>query len=848
MDGNPNLELLMQKIFDDEKIVDEIMKTDDMVQLYGLCQKIQDGYTFEEFVDFFDDLVCICLDEIEDLKKAIEENSDEIGKLGENDLKKISGGARHGKKLTASVLASLIFVTNASGTLPAYADEFGGGASDVQFRPISSEDPGEKISAGKKFLNWLDKGLDYVWDNKGKILLGAAALVGGGALLIAEREDIGSNINNTIAAYKDKKRYEYEKSIAGLTQGPSNHNHISRWANGKTDGEIWGKYRHPSGAVRQKEWRDLEKDLKTAKEGGIIKSLTNNLVLAGAFTSVAGGVTNTLKELTNLTHRVSRVSSDIQQLRFFAKQSMNSIEDWRARAEIEMQKQAAKNYDPEREEEKLRYMFDHYIHGQEAAKKQIMQFFTQYSAKRKAAAMGASSSKYPGPTILIFNGPSGTGKTFMAQLLAAAITSLKLFIITAQDVLDSSKSNPASMPYSVVYGNASKGGMSKDDAFGATNLKKYLEQTSGSDAPVVILLDEADKLQIKDSQGNVVAKYPLDELWRSILDNKYKGYDGRPIDWSNVVIIVTSNETKASLDGRIKVTDGRYVEAKVDENGNLMLDENGDPIYGKPTMDSSGTQTLVPHDPSLMMRLAGSICYFDKLTADDYEIIARDALGDDRSIKSVDDYQKLGKPNKVSLISRLTTGIGGVVITDKGYRLIAEYASKMPNAARSIVGAGANTTGSVSGNLDFAIIDYVSKLKSEGHSCKDLTLLAEPYESKDSTGHKTIQFNIKALGYEEYDKYVEQYKNAEPTDDKQKPEKNESPDSKQDSDKQVDDKKIDDKQIYDEQLDSNRISNNGIDDLLIADKQGYGRDVDDDDIYERDDDQIAEIRPDDDDE
>ncbi|MBR2735341.1 MAG: hypothetical protein IKE05_04025, partial [Clostridia bacterium] len=113
MDSNPNLELLVEKLFDDDEIIDQIMATDDMMELYTLCQKIQGGYTFEEFLEFFESLVCICLDEAKDLKTFIENNEDKVGKLSEKELKDVSGGVSAKHKLTASVLASIMFLTNA---------------------------------------------------------------------------------------------------------------------------------------------------------------------------------------------------------------------------------------------------------------------------------------------------------------------------------------------------------------------------------------------------------------------------------------------------------------------------------------------------------------------------------------------------------------------------------------------------------------------------------------------------------------------------------------------------------------------------------------------------------------
>ncbi|MBR2735508.1 MAG: AAA family ATPase, partial [Clostridia bacterium] len=498
-------------------------------------------------------------------------------------------------------------------------------------------------------------------------------------------------------------------------------------------------------------------DLKRLEDQGIIKTLTDKLVLGSAIVTIGGGIMTGLRELTGFVSKFAQAATDINTIRYYVNEGQKNVASWRNTLNINMQKQEAKNYDPDAEEDRLRYMFEHYIHGQEAAKDQIMSFFTQFGEERKAAAMGATTSDLPAPRVLIFNGPSGTGKTFMAELLCAGVTPIDPYIITASDILKASNSNPAAMPYSFFYGNTQNGGNNKDDFSAKNNLISFLQATQGSVR--VIIIDEWDKIYKKDISGNWPIISPLEETLRDIVDNRLTDYNGAPVDLNGAVFIFTTNETTASLQGRIQIDPitGDFIEALVDENGDPILDQDGEQVYGKPKRDSSRTQTLVPHDGSLMARLSGSICYFDKLNTNDYEIIARDALGDDRNIKTVDDYIKAQRPSKVSLEKRLTTNIGGVIITDKGYRMIAEYASKMTNAARSIVGAGGNKTGSVSGTLDTAIIGYVAYLKNTSKSCKDLVLLAEPYETKNSTGRKTIQFRIKPVGYLDDEHTYEQY-------------------------------------------------------------------------------------------
>ena len=263
--------------------------------------------------------------------------------------------------------------------------------------------------------------------------------------------------------------------------------------------------------------------------------------------------------------------------------------------------QSSKDFDADKAEKRLSYVFDHF-HGQEAAKNQIMSFFKQYAQERET---GLSA-----PRVLIFNGPRGTGKTLIAEELSSVLTSGP-HMIQASDIWRSSGGDPAHMPYAFLYGGY---GITKTYYNGnikQENLISFLKKTEGSVR--VVIIDGWDKIYGKDAKGNYPDTHPLDETIRNILSNRLMDYNGDSIDLNGVVFIFTGNESVASLQGLIKVDSktGELVEAVTDENGNLVLDEYGDEVYSEPKTDSSRSQTLVSHDESLMQHLAGEICYFD---------------------------------------------------------------------------------------------------------------------------------------------------------------------------------------------------------------------------------------------
>ncbi len=807
MTSNPNLDILMEKIFDHEDVVNRIMETDDMFELYSLCQKIQKGYTFEEFLEFFEDLVYVCLDEAEDLKEELEKNTDKIKEVEEKQLSDVSGGVSGTQKLAASALASLMFATPAgaaspksSGSAPSNAGvHLGKGKSEDLpdwLKAAEDEKPKKKVSLGEKIRNGFNKFLDVVWDNKGKILLSSAALIGGGAYLASQSGKLSDNLKDYFESKDELKRLKHNQDVLTSTSESINGKRVrikelnreieELNAEGESESSEEGNEKKIKDLERsarsarlerlRAEKRQLERDvkfwdrnhdkkdvydtlsssIKFREEKGLFSRLTNNLGGLGMLATIVGGVSGGLRKITEFVNKLASTAGDVNNLRYYWANGAETISALREQIKIKTQIEETKDYNSEEGRKNLRGAFDSMVRGQEGAKDQIMSFFTQFVSELEAGKMGASSSELPPPKVLVFNGPSGTGKTYMAKLLSVALTKVDPYIVTANDVLDASKASYGDMPYGFLYGNTKQGNSGKDGALSNMNmntLASYLKATEGTVRVVVV--DEWDKLYRKDYSGRFPETHALDETFRSIIDNRLKDHSGNYVDLTGTVFICTTNETTASLQGRIKVDEsGVLREVVVDKDGNPVLDGYGEEKTVKPIKDKTGTQTVVPHDGSLMARLSGSICYFDELKVEDYEDIARDALGDERIIRNADDYVANGKPNKVSLRERLTHhGLGGIVISDKGYELISEYAAEMKNGARSIVGAGGTNTGSVSSNLSNAVSDYISRLENEGKSYHNLMLWAKPEIGRDSTGRKVVKFDIEAIRYDDYDNY-----------------------------------------------------------------------------------------------
>lgn len=866
--NNPNLDLLMEKIFDDEKIVDEIMATDDMHDLYAICQKIQGGYTFEEFCEFFDSLVCMCLDET---KEAIAESGYEIDELSEKDLKQISGGATGFKRGVASAMASLSFMTSAhiyakdlygvnsdisiissdssktedeTNSDPDKKDEKNNDPdkkdetnsdpdkkeNDVPLHSSEDDDPEETESFKAKVKKFFDKAADVVWDNKGKILLGSIALLVGGSLLVHDHEQIGDNIKavferkNQIKNYeknrdksekewrkpyekgKDESDKDYEQRLKNQEVLPKGWNideekedrkseiegYIDKKvAEDQKDAKVYNprmddvvksvKLEHQSSSPAEildmaknmhseylADYNAAKAEYEQHKKDSVKDILKKDLPVVGGLIGVGGAVGSAVKGILDTIGTLKKGKDDINAIVQNAQEIDIIQQDIEKKWERKKQIENAKNYDPVQAEKELERFFKNDFQGQEKAKDQIRDFFTSYSTEREAGKNNLTESELPSPKVLVFNGPSGTGKSYMAKELSKVLTGeggLTPYMLTANNIKQCAKSQYLGYADAFMYGNmkmdnkASSGNYLPSD-----NLFNYLKETQGTVR--VVVLDEWDKLYEKQD-GKYPEKHPLDEMFRDILDGTLKDWYGNEVDLSGTIFICTTNETKASIQGRIKVSEtGRLVEVVADEKGHPILKKNeydeDEYIYKTPSKDDN-SQTVIPHDPSCMNRVS-NVCYFDGLQEESFEDIARRAIEDVRNIASVNEYKKYinsekhkGKQIEVLLFERMMhPGLDGVIISDEGYKTIAKCASDASNAARFIVGSGKDATGSVCGNLKSAIEKHCTSIKSSKKSYKGLTLLAKPYEDTDSTGKTVVRFEIENLGYDGYDKYLKE--------------------------------------------------------------------------------------------
>lgn len=729
---NPNLQLLLQKMFDNEKALDRILLTNDMHELYIICLSIQEGYSFEEFSEFFDDLVSACTEEISVLDE-----------LKEEQLENVSGGVSNLNKLTATALASLtafmsvpVYGLDNAGNKPVASAgslvSSDGKVDDQELRPLddtaAESKTDKKIGVGEKISKAFDKITDSIWNNKGKILAISGALVAAGGWLVYKNKKIGDAIDN---------RREYKKDIKNIEEKlKEKKKDLSKVAGDLSAYGKKTKQRKLQDNINKRQRLNYEiKDLETRKKdkgentgiGGIVKTALPGALVTAASTIPAGAKwilekLGKLHDPIDTINKLNQAQKDLME-RYLAIKAY--VDKLNKEAKIDP-------YDADAGERKLDLALKDQVKGQEKAKMQVKNFFSAVRSHRGYDEKGVETAS--GAYVAVFNGPSGTGKTFTAQLLTACLTNVEPYIISAAS-LKAQKEKNTSPYYSPSYATLLMTSEQKD-AKGEKNngfygLANYVQEHPKQG---VVIIDEYDKLFDKDTGKN----HPLDEFMRTVMDNGIMDDGQTKVDVSGTVFILTTNETQASLEGRVENFDGKLQEV-------TGVDKEGNKIYGTPKTDPSGTQTLVAHDASLMKRFKGKICTFDALSKDDYIDIAKQYLGDDKK-KTLNDVQEEGGTAKATLCERLYWGFDSVEIDDKSYEIVAEYASKQDSAVRSIVGTG-DGTGSVKGNYRAALTSKIREIRNKGGSVKKAKFKATAHIEQDSTGNDTVGFDIAFTGY-----------------------------------------------------------------------------------------------------
>mgnify|MGYP001073329965 CR=1 FL=1 len=615
MEKNQNVDILVGKIISSEKLIQEFSKLDSLDQTYNFCQTIHDGYTKEEFALFIDEI----------LSSFIKESSMDISLIKgikDADIESVSGGAKVDiKRVVAASLASLSFIS-----IPKFNNTHAVGPNNVDNVAIVQQHQ-EQEESGTFSRIWsgvkakLSSLKDIIVRNKGKVTIGALILAAI-SVCVYKRNDIADGWNNL--EFVRHRRFEQNILRQNQADLQAIHAHIN---NGQPlPQNILDRMNAQHTTIEQEEarlrssnsiWQSIPGLAQLAMVGTGVKTIWD--VFNKGMGSV-GALSKSISDFNNARYSINSIAQDVQYQIDLASEKSNKQEFDRKEAGERLEAGLAT------------------VRGQERAKKGVRGFFNSVTMEKERLKFIDKKDSHA--HAIVFNGASGTGKSFTADHLASAISNATPYVMSSSEVdVNSSKSSIVGQlfgdngnGYGGYYGY---GGAQQEKK----NFVKYIEDHPNDG---VVIINEYDKMCLRDSND-----HPLDETMRAFLDEGKTTINGKTIDCSGIVFILTTNESDGSLQGKV------YVDPVTKQ----LVDPSVD--------DSTGSRTIVKHDKSFLNRL--TIVNFDNLSAQEYNQIARDHIS--------------------PIIEWFKTDLWGnidISISDESYDRIAAYVERINEGARTI--------------------------------------------------------------------------------------------------------------------------------------------------------------------
>jgi ATP-dependent Clp protease ATP-binding subunit ClpA len=274
------------------------------------------------------------------------------------------------------------------------------------------------------------------------------------------------------------------------------------------------------------------------------------------------------------------------------------------------------------------------IVGQKEAKEAMIQKIASFQEEKKRARI---SGKKPATNcVLCLYGNSGVGKSESANIIAKSLcgTSEPIVINPSMIKIDNNKS-----PIEQIFGKIETVGTKGEKLTKTSPLAAQIMTNPNT----VLLIEEIDKMRNFDPHATI------DEFLRQILDRGYAIIDDQKLDFSNTVIIMTTNESKESLTNGVAL--GRQ-ENKVDLS------------------DKTAARTLVKRDQSLLNRF--TLIELLPLTDEDYRTIITTKFNE--FIKYCNDEYKI----KLTITPATIEEIAKQCTTKiKGARSVNEYLEQL---------------------------------------------------------------------------------------------------------------------------------------------------------------------------
>ena len=292
---------------------------------------------------------------------------------------------------------------------------------------------------------------------------------------------------------------------------------------------------------------------------------------------------------------------------------------------------------PEKVAELLEKNLKENIFGQEEAIEKIVTKITGCLEERQRNSKTKQRKK--SSCILCFYGDSGVGKSEAANIIATALCNETSPINVNPQMLKVDKSEEGKSCIEQILGDTT----SVDTRGRKTKTPTKLATQLMDNNKTVLIFEEFDKMRKFDPDGSI------DEFLRQAYDRGYVIVGDRKLDLSDTIIILTTNESKESLEKGLSL--GRESK-KVDIN------------------DDTGARTVVDRDQSLLFRL--TTVEFKPLNEEAFIKIAKPKL------EKIQEYYKNYYKINVIIPDAVLNNIANTAVAKrKGARSINEYTEQI---------------------------------------------------------------------------------------------------------------------------------------------------------------------------
>jgi len=668
---NENLKEVIAKVISNDEMLKNFSELKEFEEMYRFCVNIKGGYTFKEFVKFFDDVAEFALN--------FQLGSNVMQELGDDSFEFVAGGVGAVKKwLAGSLAATSLLAGNAS----TFAAESSGISepSSLKMETMKTDPSSDSLAAAKELVASVNKEAseekteeegeetkpfkevakeklkrfgNFLWRNKGKIALGSvaaaaviAAVAFGGYAIYQKTHDghiIPASISDKFKGLKGKvmnannAEEGQKKRIDDLEDIINDYNHSDR------------KFKTPEKSKNAKDMlldvganssdqklynAALQEVLAYKKEHSFLERGLKAIPLIGGAMSLGGvgigGIKNIWHAIEKPVNELGKASDSLEKMTKVGRSVSDIYEMVKYNKEVAEKKLNEAEYNVEERREQLKKDLAE-IKGQEEAKKEAMSIFNSINMERtRLKALGQKGKA----NVVVFNGPSGVGKSMCAAALAKALSPGQPYTMSGPAEIDPAKGNLKEQ----VFGD---GSYTSWGGFNFDKVKRGLANYITDNPQGVGIINEYDKINNPSKTG----PHPVDEILRPVLDDGQVLSGGKYVDVSSFTFILTTNETDGSLKGL------------VEKQGGVLVDPTD--------KDDTLSRTVVKHDKSFLNRLR--IMSFENLSKEAYKEIA------------IQEF----KPN----IDFFASDLGGnlkIEVTDDFYDKVAEFTVSKNEGARPI--------------------------------------------------------------------------------------------------------------------------------------------------------------------